>query len=234
MKNKITAIVFCIVLIGGTGLNIWGNIIHTSSEFSDSEFSLPLVGEIFDYIKENESQNIRGKTSLAFFSTAVQGYMGKKYIYDPGEDVVKLNNGHLSYGTVRTHDGSYEYLSDYTEHAEILHDFKDRLNENGTGLLYVQVPSRVPDWRQHAPYSAIECTNIGGDEFLEYLEDDIRYLKVSEEIEKAGLDSFDLFYKTDHHWNAECGFFVSQKIKEALNYTTDENVCDPDAYTKKR
>ncbi len=233
MKYKITAVFFLIILAVSTGLNIYGNIAHLKPNYSDKDFSWSVFNDILNEIKENESQYIFGKTKLSFMNATVQGIMGKKCIEDPLLDVVKLKNGFLGYNYGYSEESAgTDNHKDYAKYSEKLSEFHSELKKSDIGLLYIQVAGRIPS-DEFTPYAAITCKNDSGDEFIDFFDEDIRYIKTSEEIESANLDYYDLFYKTDHHWNADCGFFVSQKICEKLNYDVPKNITDIKSYSKK-
>ncbi len=61
----------------------------------------------------------------------------------------------------------------------------------------------------------------------------IPVLDIREEIKKADLDHYSMFFRTDHHWTPEGGFFAYTRIMEKLadfGYTADPSKLDLDNY----
>lgn len=60
---------------------------------------------------------------------------------------------------------------------------------------------------------------------------------IREKIREDGLDIYDMFYRTDHHWKTWSGLWAAEKIAAGLNelrgYDIDLSLYDESRYTFK-
>lgn len=130
--------------------------------------------------------------------------------------------------------------SDYTstdyefEQTVAFHAF---LEENGINLLYVNEPTKYMDDTLFSREFGMETySNRNADMFLARIRDaGIATIDLRDNIREEGLNVFDLFYRTDHHWTTKAGFWATQIIAEGLNeycgYHIDTSIYDSDNYT---
>ena len=126
-------------------------------------------------------------------------------------DVVLLKNGHL------TRPG-YDKLTLKTE-VEQLTKLYNKQKEKNKDFLFVLAPSQVSKYEDLIPeeIKKKEYTNYNGDKLIEGLkENNIPYIDLREELHKEGITQAEAFFKTDHHWNIETGFWAYTKIIDRL------------------
>ena len=113
---------------------------------------------------------------------------------------------------------------------------KKELDEHGVGLLYVNKPTKYLDDSIFDEFGVESYCNRNADALLEMLrEKGIETLDLREEIKRDGLDIYDMFYRTDHHWTVPSGKWGAMKIAEKLDssfgYDIDISMYDDAKYT---
>lgn len=116
--------------------------------------------------------------------------------------------------------------------------FRDYLEANGVNLLYVNEPVKYVDDDLFKREFGIETySNRNMDLFLERINAaGVNSIDLRDDIEKEGLNVFDLFYRTDHHWTTPAGLWATKKIAEGLNehcgYSIDTSVFNEENYIR--
>jgi len=133
--------------------------------------------------------------------------------------IAKLHNGHL------TADGK----NTYTAHLELAVDRLRSLNEaqieKGKSFLFVLSPGQIPKNEDIFPIGFESNSNLIADLFVSALRDNnVPVLDMREELIKDGINHTEAFYKTDHHWKTETGFWAYIKIVE---YMIQMGIIDP-------
>jgi hypothetical protein len=136
--------------------------------------------------------------------------MGQRHM----NNVFKLDGGYLlreSYATAFLDEGTETALQASASAIK-------RLSERMDGrYVYVQTPYKV---REHDPLlpAGIEDTlNEPIDRFLACLtEDGVDVMDLRKMMEQDGIRLPDAFFRTDHHWLPETGFYAFQKIADSL------------------
>ncbi|MBO4458972.1 MAG: hypothetical protein J5802_14795 [Butyrivibrio sp.] len=126
------------------------------------------------------------------------------------------------YGISFTEDG---YIVSYKDYASTDYEIeqmvllKEYLDEKGIRLLYVNEPAKYIDDSVYLEQFGKESyLNSNMDRFLQKLdENNIEYIDLRDEIRKDNLYSFDMFYRTDHHWTVPASRWAASKIMERLN-----------------
>ncbi|MCI8584207.1 MAG: hypothetical protein HFH13_13920 [Dorea sp.] len=150
----------------------------------------------------------------------INGTMAKalnmREVYKNNGGIV-LNNGYVA--------GIYGYTSTDYEIQQIT-ELKAYLDERGIQLLYVNEPTKYIDDRVIAKDLGVNTyINDNTDRFLSRLEEnEIHYLDLRAHIVEENLDSFNMFYKTDHHWTTQMGKLAAEAIAEELNYFYGYNI----------
>ena len=142
--------------------------------------------------------------------------------------------------------GIYLYEGDYvitpapktsTDYEfEQLCELDNYLSEKGIDLLYVNKPAKYLDDSVFDRFDTHSYCNRNADKLLKRLDEQgINYLDLREEITKDGLDVYDLFYRTDHHWTVPAALWGTEKIAAKLNdtfgYNIDLSIYDDEKYT---
>lgn len=127
--------------------------------------------------------------------------------------------------------------TDY-EYGEIM-SLKEYLDQKGIHLIYVNEPTKYIDDNLFCDAFGVESySNRNADLFLRRIsESGIHTLDLRDSLVRDGLDIYDMFYRTDHHWTTRSGLWATGKIAEALNaycgYDIDLAVYDESNYTFK-
>lgn len=171
----------------------------------DSSFT-----EFTEDIQERYQTSLFEKEWFINLNGALSDAMGQKVC----NEVIKLNNGMLSFEIQRAD-------SDQVELAEDVVAFSDFLDAQGIPLLYVQTPTKMDAQETLLPSGVEIHENENADNLLRLLAD-------------AGLEPLDLrpalsstpelidanFFRTDHHWNfdgALAGFrMIVQELQRRL------------------
>ena len=144
-------------------------------------------------------------------------------------EVIRLRNGYL---TVEVPAVDPAILA---QEAANTAAFAAGLSERGIPMLYVCPPEKV---EEHDPYLPAGVTDHGDENvriFFDALSAyDVSYLNMNALLREEGRSRYDFFYRTDHHWNAQGGFYAFQKIAEWLDeeagIPVDPLVTDPASY----
>lgn len=130
--------------------------------------------------------------------------------------------------------------SDYTStdyEFEEVAAFQEFLEENGINFLYVNEPTKYMDDALFSEGFGIETySNRNADTLMARLRDaGIPVIDLRDNIRESGLNIFDLFYRTDHHWTTRTGLWATQIMAGGLNeycgYDIDTSIYDASHYT---
>lgn len=131
-------------------------------------------------------------------------------------DLLQMENGYLTYKEDLMGDSDIRSLADEVA------DFRDFLEAQGIEFLYANAGSKVCpyDKQLNAVDVQKEHTNENGTALLSALtERGVEVLDFREAMQQDGLDWYDSYYKTDHHWKTETGLWAAGKLAERLNET---------------
>ncbi|WP_394218229.1 DHHW family protein [Halobacillus trueperi] len=116
--------------------------------------------------------------------------------------------------------------------AQKVSEFNKRLEEKEIDFYYVNTPHKVsnmqfllPEYIEHGAYDQVR------NHFLSSLDEDIPKLDMIEQFNKTYTETEmkKLFFKTDHHWNAEGAFEGYQMIVNWLAEQQNEEPARPEA-----
>lgn len=114
-------------------------------------------------------------------------------------------------------------------------DFSHYCKENGVELVYIATPNKISP--QDKKYNEkLDFYNRNMDDFIHELKkSNIRYIDIRD-YSQGELMQRNLFYKTDHHWLAETGLWVSLIITRYMKTENllygDENLLNPENFNK--
>lgn len=156
----------------------------------------------------------------------VQKLTGRRVVEDSTDShVAKLNNGALNFVNLSA------VCVDRTANGQQTAAFQQELEAMGIPSLYVAAPQKVGRGMELLPTGVNAYGNEEADSLLAALDAaGTDYLDLRPLFEAAGdYDSW--FFRTDHHWTPEAGFFTWQVLAEQLErycgYTTPEAYTDP-------
>ena len=170
-----------------------------------------------------------GREMLTEANASINRAAGKWIFESTDPEVVRLNNGYLeSVGTL------YYYMDDSADKVSSVRDFVE--HELGVPFLYVQAPDKSCQLDRQLPLEEMSNFNREASWLLRRLEENgVDYLDLRETLHADGLDHYDCFYVTDHHWTMETGLWAARAMAEELNgrydLGMDVEVLDPAGYT---
>lgn len=204
LQSKILAIGFVCILA------VFGAI--TDAKYVDFYVNDVTYNEkwIPDLGRKNETDYMScffGKETLIDLNGGIQRLMGTPEM----NDVVRLQNGHLTGVKVAIAENR---LIEEADDIAFLYEY---LNAQGIPFLYVAAPDKIAKHDKELPVGYADSTNENLDIFLAELRaKGVPYLDMRDEFFEIGMDQYDYFFRTDHHWTMEGGFFAYTKIAEWL------------------
>lgn len=127
-------------------------------------------------------------------------------------DLIYMQNGYLTYPQPKVQE------EDIEEIANSLAEFNEYLSEMEIPFLYINTGSKVCPTDKQMNVECIEYTNENADALQVALQErNVNYLDFRTEMAMAGLDWYDSYYITDHHWTTETGLWAAKVIAETLN-----------------
>ena len=147
----------------------------------------------------------------------VQRISGRKLVDDvePSYSVLKLNNGYLTFrGNVMIETDGVDTSSE--DGVIYLDKF---CKEHGIDYFFVNGLSKNTNDEDLLPkfYPYVDKENGEYDFTVNLQKKGIALWDVQKELDKQKIDKYELFYKTDHHWHARAGLWVSKLISYNLN-----------------
>lgn len=150
-----------------------------------------------------------GQVKLKEANALVNRLLGK-HIFE-GTTVITLKNGGLAGA------GSYDYRK-HPPWGKVA-DFRDYVEEElGVPYLYIQAPCKLCELDDLLPMDDLCNQNEETDLLLRELEArGVDVLDLRRSLHEAGLDHYDAFYRTDHHWTMDTGLWAARTMAEELN-----------------
>ena len=187
------------------------------------------AADMEDAFETTAQQTIPGYHNVIELNTLFQMALGKNVIEDAADDkVVRLKNGMLTFVCDP---------ADVTDSINGILNLKKVCDENDTQLLYIQAPQKISKFDPELPAGVQDYGNEIADSFLQGIDGKIPYIDLREKIYDAGINQYDLFFKTDHHWTPEGAFWcwgkVAQTLKSDYGFAFDDKITNMDSYTVK-
>lgn len=222
--KKIMAVLFVGFIIVGFSLTfctnqieIFGGLYRGFVDTPQESSILTKVGNSFRnfdarmnnfFIFRNQAVNTYG---------LVQRISGRKLVDDvePSYSVLKLNNGYLTFrGNVMIETDGVDTSSE--DGVIYLDKF---CKEHGIDYFFVNGLSKNTNDEDLLPkfYPYVDKENGEYDFTVNLQKKGIALWDVQKELDKQKIDKYELFYKTDHHWHARAGLWVSKLISYNLN-----------------
>lgn len=209
LESKIVTAMLLVVIIAGS---IW-----SKAYFYSDELVQDVIGTIMN--KETTSAQLEKqkefldmmpfKRMMIDLNGTMAQVLNLRELYKNSGGVV-LENGYVS--------GIYGVTTTNYELQQIV-DLKDFLDEKGIQLLYVNEPTKYfDDAVIERDMGKRTYINANADTLLEGMaEAGVNYIDLREIYTELGYESFDLFYKTDHHWTVRAGKIAAEAIAAELN-----------------
>lgn len=124
-------------------------------------------------------------------------------VYKIGEQLIKAE--------VMSVEGSFEAV------AQNIGGFHNYLSKQNIPFMYVQLPNKLSNTKVNLYKNLVDEQNP----IATCLVNELRNRNIScydfrEVMKEEGLDSFEYFYKTSYHWNAELAFMAAEGILKEL------------------
>ncbi len=146
--------------------------------------------------------------------------------------VVRMDNGYLNVTT------------SLADEEKVMHDaediiaLNDHLTQKGVLFIYIVPTATSSKYDPQMPAYFEDHSNENLDRMAGLLKDGGVYVvDMRDELEKDGIDSYEMMYRTDHHWTTGMGFYTYRKladiIEKELGCEIDPRVRDSGSYTRK-
>ena len=201
---------FAVVLFFGIGadINFYEFKVNGKTE-TNYEFGNK---DSMGYLQVEYSANFPYKTNFVDLNGFVRRIVGQREM----NDVIKLNNGYL------TQVGSKMDDESISNNAQAIVDFNDYCVAHGTRLLYVQPAYKISKYDEQLPIGVTDGHNETIDKLLSLLSKaDVPIIDLREMMYNDGIDQYQLYFRTDHHWTNQGAFYAYKKI--ALEIAKETN-----------
>ncbi len=169
---------------------------------------------------------VLGKHALLDLNIGVRSLLGQREI----NGIVKLNNGYLALPNGTLPDEQAEQIGDS------IANLQQKLADRGIDFLYMMVPFKVSKADPELPAGTTDSTNEALDKVsAAFARRGVPCLDLRDSF-NAGGDPYAYFYRTDHHWNTEGGYFaftqLAPQLESLLHVTIDPALLDSSSYTR--
>ena len=119
-----------------------------------------------------------------------------------------------------------------------MRDFKAFCRENGTELLYMNLPLNVCKSDDAGINGVLDYTNVNADRFLAMLREyGVKYYDLRETLHEDGMNHHAAFFRTDHHWKPETGLWAAKHVlqifRDDYGWDVDPEILAPGNFTYK-
>lgn len=217
MRKRITALIgVAVMMIGFFGyfaIDGFGSSIK--AQLREAYHSDLSIGERLQNLRDGTDtvfNTVFAKNQYVRLNGLFQRALGIQYVYDVerDRDVVKLNNGYLTFIYAQC-----EYVE---ERAQKVIDFRAYLAEEGVPFLYVQAPYKIDEQNPQLPTGVFDFANDTATRFLGLMQKtDMEIIDLRQAMRDEQLDHYRSFFRTDHHWKPETGFWTAGQVMQYLN-----------------
>ncbi len=206
--------------------------VNISKNMSTLEKYTSLVGKIEAQAEWYATDGLPMQTKLTELAAGYEGLIGWKVQEEDYDAVITLRNGYLTCISPVRDDSVIGEITDS------IMGFKDFLDERNINLMYVMVPFLVDTVDSELPLGITDASNDNADRLIESLEKNgVDYLDLRVCEKEDGISHYDMFYRTDHHWNARAAVWaggrVAEKLSELYGYKYTPELFDIDNYTSR-
>lgn len=168
------------------------------------------IQEALDNLEHSYQDQTYDKNELVNLDGALYNLAGRTRM----NDVIKLNNGHLT--SVR------EQSLAAPQNADTIVYTHQYLGIREIPFLFVLAPYNICALDKQLPLDVSDYTNEDADVFLEVLyENDVPVMDLRKVLHEEGLNHYDMFFMTDHHWTIESSFWAFQKLTDYMEANWD-------------
>ena len=174
-----------------------------------------------------------GREKLMEANAALNKAAGKWVFENTEPEVVRLENGYLESA------GNFFYY--LTRPDETVAEFSNCVEETlNCPYLYIQAPAKLCalDQEQQLPLPEMTNANQQTDWLLEHLAElGVDTLDLRENLHADGLNHYDCFYVTDHHWTMDTGLWAADvmaaELEERYGLAMDMSPLNPEKYEQR-
>ena len=197
---------------------------YNNAQKWDFDMLFNIYGKILE--KLNTIGEICAGHMFKYESISKLGYAINTFITEPKPvgKYIRLNNGCLT--TVASEEASNQVR----KKVVAIYELNNYLNNKNIPFVYIQSAVKNCKYDMELVNEAKDYTNKNIDKLLLGLDNaDIDYIDMRDELHKKYDDHYQLFYKADHHWNVNAGFWACGVIEDVLqerygiNFCTDYN-----------
>lgn len=194
--------------------------------YGESNSNYEFIQQEKGNLQAEYSANFPYKVQLVDINGFVKRIVGQREM----NGVVKLNNGYL---TAVDSTMSDEWLD---RNSQAIIQFNEYCIQQGIQLFYVQPAYKISKFDPQLPLGVEDGHNITTDKLLQRLSSSgIKTLDLRQTMYDENINQYDLYYRTDHHWTTQGGFYaftkIASMIAEETNTTIDENLLKLENYT---
>ena len=177
-------------------------------------------------VEKNESRynaflEIKRKVEEKFNEIALMGtfidlnggihrVLSKRVVLDVNisSSVYKLYNEHLT--AIQATPSEQEWVDESAVNVIALNEY---LREESIDFVLVNAPRKIDKFNSQLPSGITDYLNSDFDRLLNILcQSNVSVIDLREKIRHAGLNHYDLFFRTDHHWTPEAGLWATGVI----------------------
>lgn len=178
-----------------------------------------------DHLESDLVASVVGKEFFLDLNGGFHFLFGQKEM----NGIVRLNNGYLA---EPLEEADPDLLSD---NAQSIADLQQALTELDIPFLYVLTPYKIQSGNSQLPAFVEDHSNESLDILVSELQQrNVNVLDLRTAFSSDGVDHYSLFFRTDHHWNIDGGFYacsvISQRLEEMLGVTVNPDVLDKQNY----
>lgn len=225
IKKAVTAGAFVVVLGTGFVMNMRNSFTEIKSSISNDLKEKKEVSTIISNVDGVINENAFAK----YVGIDTYGYLQRLLLKNEENDfeVIKDNTGSLHLTYFGTGPKDVSMLADRMEFLE------QNIKNKNTKLIYVNTPDKVipgvTKFESGLPYN---YANETADNFLADLKErNISSIDYRETILDNGINPYELFFKTDHHWRIETAFWAFTELANKLSTDYGMKVDNLDYYT---
>ncbi len=191
-----------------------------------------LAGKVKAQAEWYATDGLPMQTKLTELAAGYEGLIGWQVQEEDYDAVITLRNGYLTcVSPVRDASVIGEITDSVTK-------FRDFLADRDINLMYVMVPFLVDTVDSELPLGITDASNDNADRLLESIDkNNIDYIDLRACEKEDGISHYDMFYRTDHHWNAKAAVWasgrVSEKLSQLYGYEYTPELFDINNYTSR-
>ena len=220
-EEKVVAIVFLAIIFSTLIFTVISKYEELKAEIvaifeNEQTDGYGKVVELTEKAETVFNEQIYGKDEFVDVYGLVQKILFKSYLEDsndPTRDVVKLNNGMLTF---------LQKKEDMVTRANHIAELQKSIHEEGIPFIYIQAPYKIRD-NSELPTGVADYANENADVLLKTLnEQQVETVDLREYFKEMPIP--EEYFITDHHWKIKTAFEAVNHISDILNNEYNFNI----------